>query len=72
MRIDDLEEHEENPPAECSSCRGKVFGSYLYGLIYPEEELLAQIERGEVRLRGCLIEFDDPQWFCRNCGTDYL
>ncbi len=72
MRIDDLEEDVENPPAECSLCRGKVFGSYLYGLFYPEEELLAKIERGEVRVRGCLIEFDDPQWFCRNCGTNYL
>ena len=72
MRIDDLEEDVENSPAECSLCRGKVFGSYLYGLIYPDEELFAQIERGEVRLRGCVIEFDDPQWFCRNCDTDYV
>ncbi len=72
MRIDDLEEGVENPPDQCSSCGGKLFGSYLYGLAYPDEELFAQIERGEVRVSGCLIEFDDPQWFCRNCGTDYL
>lgn len=72
MRIDDLDEDVENPPDECSSCGKKAFGSYLYGLIYPDEELLAQIQRQEVRLRGCLIEFDDPQWFCRNCDTDYL
>ena len=72
MRIDDLDEDVENPPGKCSSCGEKVFGSYLYGLIYPDEELLAQIQRREVRLRGCLIEFDDPQWFCRNCDTDYL
>ena len=72
MRIDDLGEGVENPPVDCSSCGGTLFGSYLYGLAYPDEELFAQIERGEVRVRGCLIEFDDPQWFCRNCGTDYL
>ena len=72
MKIDDLEEDVENPPDECSTCGGKLFGSYLYGLAYPDEELFAQIERGKVRVRGCLIEFDDPRWFCRNCDTDYL
>jgi len=72
MRFDDLDEDVENPPDECSSCGEKAFGSYLYGLAYPDEELFAQIEREEVRVRGCLIEFDDPQWFCRNCDTDYL
>ena len=71
MRIDELEESVENPPDECSSCRGKRFGSYLYGFIAPDENLFGRMDRGEVRLGGCCIESDSPRWFCRVCDADH-
>ena len=68
---EDFGEEQENPPIRCLSCSGTTFGSYLYGLVFPDEDLFAQIGRGEIRLRGCCIEFDSPQWFCRTCNTDH-
>jgi|TARA_B110000263_G_C15043515_1_gene389647 hypothetical protein len=69
---EDFEEDQENPPAQCSSCSATIFGSYLYGLVFPDHDLFAQMGRGEIRLGGCCIEFDSPQWFCRTCNTDHL
>ena len=71
MNIDDLDETVENPPVGCSSCGGKLFGSYLYGLIAPDEDLFGQMDRGEFRLGGCCIEPDSPRWFCRVCDADH-
>ena len=67
-----FEEDQENPPAQCLKCSATNFGSYLYGFVFPDEDLLAQTNRGEIRLAGCCFEFDSPQWFCRSCNTDQL
>tara|TARA_Y100000590_G_C15697797_1_gene1005800 strand:- start:819 stop:1058 length:240 start_codon:yes stop_codon:yes gene_type:complete len=66
-----FEEEQQHPPIRCSSCSGTTFGSYIYGLVLPDDDLFAQIGRGDIRLSGCCIELDSPQWFCRDCDTDH-
>jgi transposase-like protein len=41
----------------------------IYG--YPSEELFEAADRGEVKLGGCVVTGDDPQWFCKSCDYSW-
>ena len=45
--------------------------TYIYGLVFPDDDLFAQIGRGDIGNRGCCIEFDSPQWFNTRHDTDH-
>ena len=66
------EEVEAQPPDKCPACGGNRFGTYVRGLIAPDDELLRQMDQDEVRIMGCLVSDDDACWFCRDCGADIL
>lgn len=40
----------------------------IYG--YPMPELMDRAERGEVKLGGCVVSENDPQWYCKKCQKD--
>ncbi len=60
---------DEAPPAcpKCGSSENVV--PIVYG--YPSAELMAAAERGEVKLGGCVITGDDPQWYCKACSYSW-
>ena len=66
------EEVEAHPPDKCPACGGNRFGSYLWGMPLPDDELFRQMDQDEVRLGGCVIFGDEPCWFCRDCDADIL
>ncbi len=55
---------------KCSKCGSTHIGNYMYGLIHPDAKLDAKIDKGEIRLGGCMISEDNPKYFCLKCGTD--
>ena len=66
------EEVEAQPPDKCPACGGTRFGTYVRGLIAPDDELLRQWDQDEVRIMGCLVSDEDAFWFCRDCDADIL
>ena len=66
------EEVEAQPPDKCPACGGNRFGSYLWGMPSPDDELFRQMDEDEVRLGGCIVSDEDAFWFCRDCDADIL
>lgn len=40
----------------------------IYG--FPMPSLEDRAKRGEVKLGGCVISENDPQWYCKKCKKD--
>ncbi len=53
----------ELPP--CPTCGSRRAVPIVYG--YPTSELFEVAERGEVRLGGCVIGNESPDYECRDC-----
>ena len=66
------EEVEAQPPDKCPACGSTRFGSYLWGLPSPDDDLFRQMDEDEVRLGGCIVSDEDAFWFCRDCDADIL
>jgi hypothetical protein len=55
------------PPAPaCPTCGAENPLPIVYG--FPDPEMFASSEQGDIRLGGCSIEEDSPRWQCRRCG----
>jgi len=50
----------------CPVCREKSGVNIIYGM--PGYDLFLAEERGEVVLGGCVIDLDDPDRQCLQCG----
>ena len=67
------DEVDQQPPDICSACHGNRLGYYLLGMPPPpDDELLGQMGRDEVRIVGCVFVEDQPFWFCRDCDAGIL
>ena len=67
------DEVDQQPPDMCPACNGNRLGYYLLGMPPPpDDELLGQMRRDEVRVVGCVFLEDQPFWFCRDCDADVL
>ncbi len=49
----------------CPECGSADVIPIVYGK--PGRELMAQAERGEVALGGCILTGNDPAWHCTAC-----
>ena len=38
---------------------------------YPSEEMIEQLERGEIVLGGCCVTEDDPEGHCKDCAHSW-
>lgn len=54
---------------ECPRCKSKNIIDIVYG--YPNRELMAKAERGEVKLGGCEVDENNPTHFCRDCLKEF-
>ena len=52
----------------CPYCGTKLL-KVVYGM--PAQETLEKAEKGEIILGGCIIEENQPKYFCNNCKKDF-
>jgi hypothetical protein len=51
-------------PKKCPVCRkNDEVIPIAYG--YPGEEMIEDFEAGRIKLGGCVIEPDQPRWYCK-------
>ena len=56
-------------PDKCPICGGKII-PIEYG--FPTNEAFEMAERGEIKLGGCCICEDNPEWACRDCDAEFV
>ena len=67
------DEVDRQPPDTCPACNRSQLGYYLLGMPPPpDDELLGQMRRDEVRIVGCVFQENQPYWFCRDCDAGIL
>ena len=54
----------------CPKCNKQNIIPIVYG--YPSDKLLSDASAGNVRLGGCVIFGDDPNYSCKDCGHTWL
>ena len=50
---------------QCPNCGSKDTLKIIYG--YPSYELFLEAEAGKVKLGGCCVPIDGPDYFCQDC-----
>ena len=59
-------------PKICPKCGSEKIASILWGYPVFNDELNKQLDAGEVRLGGCVIDFNKAHsWECRSCRTHF-
>ena len=54
----------------CPNCKStKKVIPIVYGM--PGWELGKQAEKGKIKLGGCCIGENDPEWFCKVCKVEF-
>ncbi|ADU29131.1 hypothetical protein [Evansella cellulosilytica] len=53
----------------CPNCFSKDVANIIYG--YPSHELLEEANEGKVKLGGCIISVDDPEYACNACDHSW-
>ena len=52
---------------KCSSVKDVI--PIEYG--YPGEEMMEEEKTGKIRLGGCCIADDNPEWYCKACQYEW-
>ena len=60
---------ESKYPTECPKCKSKNIIPISYG--YPSAKGMKKAEREEIKLGGCCVGKNDPQWYCKNCKREF-
>lgn len=61
----------ETGVVRCPQCGSLNLARILYGEPPSDAKLDAEIQAGEVVLGGCVVDVDDPDYRCRQCGTAF-
>lgn len=51
---------------QCINCGSKNTVPIIYGM--PSSAALEEEQAGKVKLGGCVVSIDDPQYFCNDCA----
>ena len=55
---------------KCPNCSSAEFVVPIrYGM--PGPEMQQKSHEGKIKLGGCMIEMDTPDWHCKECEHDY-
>lgn len=54
---------------KCPKCGSRNSVKIVYGM--PSYELFQKAEAGKVKLGGCIIEKDSPEYFCKDCEHEW-
>ena len=55
----------------CPACGSQKIATYLYGLPIFSSELQKELDEGKLKLGGCDITEDVPDYSCNDCGKDF-
>lgn len=61
--------HYASRPRKCSACGGGRVQDVLYGV--PEMGDFARLEQGEAVRGRDIMDVDDPNWVCVDCGASF-
>ena len=53
----------------CPKCKSNMIIDIVYG--YPGDKLLSDAIQSKVKLGGCVIWGDDPEYTCKSCGHNF-
>lgn len=53
----------------CPHCKSKSVIPVVYG--YPDNKLLKEAKKGNVRLEGCIVSEKPYQWYCKRCKKEF-
>lgn len=54
---------------KCPNCGSTNVLSILYGM--PTHEAFLEAEEGKIKLGGCCISLNDPEYFCKECEHEW-
>jgi len=54
---------------QCPKCKSKKVIPIAYGL--PTYETFKLSEEGKIKLGGCCVTNNDPEYFCKDCGNKF-
>jgi hypothetical protein len=52
-------------PKQCPKCGSNDIIPIKYGL--PGPEMMEDSFAGKIKLGGCVIDFRNPDWYCKKC-----
>lgn len=55
----------------CRACGSSRVAAYLYGEPRADPGLMARLRSGQVVLGGCIIDEDQPDYRCNECGREF-
>ena len=55
---------------KCPACKSKHVIPIVYGM--PTVEAHRQVEQGKIKLGGCVLSADNPNYYCRNCHHEWM
>lgn len=55
----------------CPYCQSKKVIPILYGLIGPSPEMFKKLDKGEIKLGGCVIHENNPTHYCVDCKKSF-
>lgn len=53
----------------CPKCGSKNSVKIIYGK--PNSQLFKKAELEEIKLGGCVLSKDSPDYFCKDCGNEW-
>ncbi len=54
---------------KCPLCNSNKVVPIIYG--YPDPEAVKDSQSGRLHLGGCIVEDNQPQKHCKNCGHEW-
>jgi len=54
---------------KCPKCKSTNTIPIGYG--FPGPEIWEEVEKGNLKLGGCVIEKDNPDMFCKDCKSEW-
>ena len=54
---------------QCPNCKSKKVIPITYGL--PPNKMVKLSYEGKIKLGGCCVTENDPDYFCKDCGNKF-
>ena len=68
-----MPDHTKEVPSlkQCPRCGSRDVAEYRFGMPVFSGELMDQIKKKEIKLGGCCVSGNDPQYHCNACRLDF-
>ena len=55
--------------SQCPKCKSKKVIPIVYG--FPSAKMFKLSEEGKIKLGGCIVISNNPNYFCKGCGNKF-